>query len=242
MSASATSNTDFQAHETPPFFFTTKAYEQEALRALLEEVNQVAKDLTLPEQLPITSSNLVEVFIAPPASGMVGTASSSNYHYFVRAGRKFAGLNRRNLNAVWEQDRKNYLWPVSRIDTNAAFAIATQIMAKAGINIVALNSECNVQLDVTRPNGPRSLVFVPDYWIDWRKNGKSLAFLVFLAPTKDIRMLRVDDPTYVLRKAVEVRNLGELLREGGAPRILLERMGLELTNPPANGANQLDAR
>src|SRR5438045_2943862 len=63
--------------QTPPFkpspyFFTTKAYQREALRAFLPEINRVVRDLNLSEPLPITQSNLVEVFISPPASGMIG--------------------------------------------------------------------------------------------------------------------------------------------------------------------------
>jgi hypothetical protein len=45
--------------------FTTEAYKREALQLVLQEANQVAQQLRLPEEMPITESNLAGAFIAP---------------------------------------------------------------------------------------------------------------------------------------------------------------------------------
>src|SRR5436189_5095699 len=45
------------------FHFTTKAYEREALRLVVEQANVVAKQLQLPESLPITEATLSRAFI-----------------------------------------------------------------------------------------------------------------------------------------------------------------------------------
>ena len=212
------------------YFFTTKVYQEKALQVFIEEVNTVAKDLGLSEDTFITSNKLVEIYISPPASDMLGTISTSNFSYYIRGERKFAGLDRRNVNAVWAQDRNDYSWPIGRLDTNAAFRDGTQLMAAAGMNVAALNRDCIVDLRATMPGGPKAGYFVPDYWISWGRAGKNVALLAFLQPGKKIRTLQVYDPAYIARKSVNVPNLGELLRQGNAPKVLLERMGLEPTN------------
>ena len=76
----------------------TPAYRKEALRLLIEEVNRVAKELQLPEKLPITESNLTASYLSPPnMAGRVpgfGNISTSNYVYFVTVGNKFSFLER----------------------------------------------------------------------------------------------------------------------------------------------------
>jgi hypothetical protein len=45
--------------------FTTPAFQEEGLRLVIDEANKVARDLRLPESLPITRTNLTHAFIAP---------------------------------------------------------------------------------------------------------------------------------------------------------------------------------
>jgi hypothetical protein len=50
---------------------------------MIEEANRIARELNLPEQLPIVKANLLEEHITPPriAQGMkvFGTVTTSNY-------------------------------------------------------------------------------------------------------------------------------------------------------------------
>jgi hypothetical protein len=100
----------------PDFFFTTEAYQREALRVFIEEANRVARELSL--ERPFTITNLIEVFISPPGSGAMGLISTTNYAYMVGSGRKFCGITQRNHGETFEPVKKAYTWPISRLDTN----------------------------------------------------------------------------------------------------------------------------
>jgi hypothetical protein len=219
-------------HGLALYFFTTPEYQREAVRLLLEEVNQVAKDLSLIEQLPITKSNLVSVLVCPPASDMIGNISTSNYTYYVREKRKFAGVDQMHLMRIWEAEEKDFLWPIERLDTNGAFGDATRVLAAGGIDTDALRRNSTIDIVARMVEGPRGKHFVPDYWITWSKGGKKIARLGFFEPTKTIRTFQIYAPEYVLRKPLEIPNLGAILRRGGAPKRLLQSMGLESTNTP----------
>ncbi len=137
--------------------FTTPEYQKEALKVLISEANRVAQELKLSEQIPITQSNLMEVFITPPAMGLLGTLSTSNYVYHVRLQRKFDGLEQWNLNEYWRRQNEEYSWPVERMDTNAAAKTGTQIMTVAGADVPALNRDCTVETRATMPDEIRTL-------------------------------------------------------------------------------------
>ena len=212
--------------------FTTEAYEQEATRVLIAEVNNLAFDLDLPEQRPIASNDILGIHIFPPAMGMLGTLTTSNYTYYVTLGRKFSGMDHRDLVGSFYELKSRYLWPLHLKDTNAVFKEAVAIMAKAGMDVAALNRDCQIEIDVSGPYGSR---FVPDYWIKWNQKGRRVGFLEFFAPTRSIRQLHVRNPSYIRRKPAEVPQLGRILREGHAPDFLLKRMGLDGTNQAPNG-------
>ena len=71
-----------------------KEYRSEALALLVAEANQVARDLALPEKLPISVSDVAEAYISPPrlakSAGAIGTIATSNYLYLVSEGNKFS--------------------------------------------------------------------------------------------------------------------------------------------------------
>ena len=76
--------------------FTTRAFQEEGLRLIIEEANKVASDLKLPEPLPITKTNLTHAFIG--AFGFIyedkslGNVTTSNYWYGVVRDYKFSDL------------------------------------------------------------------------------------------------------------------------------------------------------
>ena len=45
--------------------FTTKAYRRAAAEIMVEEVNKVAQELQLPENLPVNLTNIIGVFVNP---------------------------------------------------------------------------------------------------------------------------------------------------------------------------------
>ena len=204
-----------------PGLAPTKAYQREVRRLMIQEVNRVARDLKLEENLPLTESNVLGAFVNPPAGfinrSILGTLSTSNYEYYLTAGRTVSGMDERNLDGTWERIKAKYTWPINRLDTNAALQVATQIMATAGMDAGALNRDCKIDIRASMTEGPHGKHFVPDYWVSWQKQGKNTAFLEFLEPTKSIRQLHVMDSKYILSKPVEIPNLEELLKQTNDP-------------------------
>ena len=208
--------------------FTTPAYRKEALRLLIEEANRVASELQLPEKLPITQADLVETYISPPRMsqlvGTLGTVTTSNYTYCVSVANKFSFLVKRNLQSDYAKLKAQYLWPMSRLNTNAAFQVATQLLVAASMDMEALQHDCTVKIRALTPEGPDGKHFVPVYWVTWvskRAEGQDIgmgtgASIELLEPTREIRQLHVLSTEYILRKPLEVQNLDSLLAQTNA--------------------------
>jgi len=204
---------EYVLRQLPNWAYTTKAYQQEALRLLLEEANSVAKILNLSEKLPINNSNVVEVYFRPPGLVALGSVSTSNYVYFASVGRTFSGLDQRRQVESFYEAKEKYQWPVSRLNTNAAYQTATQMMSAVGMDVNALNRDCKVDTRASFPDAPEKAFFLPVYRVSWLKDGKSVASFEFLEPTKTVRHISVFDPQYILRKPKEIPNLAELLQQ-----------------------------
>jgi hypothetical protein len=208
------------------FIFTTKAYEREALRLVIEEANKVAKELQLPEKLPITETNLTRAFIVgygmsflPP--GMIGNVHTRDYGYFVSVGHKLSFVEGAHQDGDCMNWRQHYRWPVSRIDTNGAYQLATQWLAAASMDVNGLNRDCQLRIE---PNsywnsGVKKGMFVPIYdvfWISPQNKGEgfgNVASVTLFAPTKTLVSLRVQDSRYILRKPLVFTNLDFLLSQ-----------------------------
>jgi hypothetical protein len=204
--------------------FTTTAYKQEAKRLVIEEANRVAKELNLPEPLPITEASVVESFIPPPriAQGMksVGTITTSNYFYGVSVGKKFSCLNKTRSESEYPQLQRDYLWPMAKMDTNGAFQLATQWLNAISVDVQSLNRDCPVIIRAWTPEGKKGAHFVPVYWVVWANKPAgegSVASVELFAPTKTIRQLAINDSKYILRNPLVFTNLTELLSQSNAP-------------------------
>ena len=195
----------------PDWKFTTKAYQEEALRLMLEEVNRVAPQLPLHEQLPITRTNLTGYHVGPPGLVRLGWVSTTNYEYVFD--RQFCCLLRRDMLARFYEAKAQYSWPLSRMDTNKAFQVATQLMTAVSMDVAGLNRDCAVEITEPEREGFLRKHFFPHYWVNWRKSGKAVAYIEFIEPTKSILQLDVCDPTYVLRAPLRIPNLAVLLAQ-----------------------------
>ena len=172
-----------------------------------------------PEQLPITKTNLIEAHIAPPRMAKIGIGNitTSNYVYYISVGDKFSFLVRTHLEAEYSQLQKQYLWPMSRMDTNAAYQLATQFLAAVSMDVKALNRDCDLTIRAFTPEGKNGSHFVPVYWVSWGKDGKPIASVELFEPTKTIRQMHVNKSEYILRKPLEITNLDYLLSQTNAP-------------------------
>jgi hypothetical protein len=206
--------------------FTTPAFQKEALRLVVQEANVVAKELKLHDQLPITQSNIVEYFVGPfqysYAYRRIGNITTKNYMYGAEAGDKFSIIvDTHEQEKCWKYFDKGYVWPISKINTNAAYQLATQWLAAVRMDVAGLNRDCRVSVTVDNayvqaPAGK----FVPIYWVSWvptNCEGLSAASVRLFTPTKTLLDLKVDDQKYILRKPLVFTNLSELFP--GAARI-----------------------
>jgi len=113
-----------------------------------------------------------------------------------------------------------YQWPVSRLDTNAAYRLAIEWMEAIHIDIEALNRDCvahaapDPSWNLVAPGGLPKETFTPIYCVWWvPKGGKtedSPAELELFLPTKTILQLDVSKPKYILREPLVFTNLAAL--------------------------------
>jgi hypothetical protein len=210
--------------------FTTPAYRREALKLVLTEANKVALELTLPEKLPITQTDLTEVFIGPfgqsYAEKRIGNVSTKNFRYCVSQGNKFSYLEGANIGGKCRQYQASYTWPAERIDTNGAYEMATNWLAAISVDVDGLNREHHLLVEPYRDSlrSPPG-TFVPVYKVSWcdkwsgvqgvivtpKPEWWAVASVVFFLPTKELLELRVEDPKYILRPPLAFTNLEDLL-------------------------------
>jgi hypothetical protein len=190
---------------------------------VIQEANQVAKELRLQDELPITESNIVEFYIGPFGYNYtrksIGSVSTTNFIYYVSQDNKFCYLEGTHQNEDCQKYQNAYTWPNSLIDTNQAYQLATQWMSAASMDIKALNRDCQITVEtedtyIHVPPGK----FVPVYDIYWksRDNVFGGASVRLFTPTKTLLQLRVEDPKYILRKPLVFTNLAALF-PGTAP-------------------------
>jgi hypothetical protein len=206
---------------------TTAAYRNEALRLILTEANCVATELQLQEVLPIADTNLVSCYIPSPRMaqrlGAIGNLTTSNYTYYFSVGNKFSFLTKTGLEKDYTKLRNDYLWPMSKMDTNTAYQLAVKFLSEASMDVQELNKDCHVHILAFTPEGPNGKHFVPVYWVYWSKPEQeghgSTASVELFEPTKTLRQLRVEDSKYILREPLEITNLDFLLSQTNAPPI-----------------------
>jgi len=191
------------------------AYREEVSRLLLQEANRVARELSLPEKMPISGTNVIKMTIYPPRlarnMGAVGNVITTNFIYYVSVGYKSSALTRTHLEQEDNQLKSKYVLPISQMDTNAAFQLATQFLAAASMDVVALNRDCDVRIHAAMTSGQDDEHFVPLYSISWVTKGKqempgNAASVELFLPTKSLRQMHVNKSEYILRQPLQITN------------------------------------
>ncbi|MGA3282936.1 MAG: hypothetical protein ABSD57_00565 [Verrucomicrobiota bacterium] len=223
--AGVTNTPSSNARILPKLMFTTEAYRKEALRLVIQEANKVAQELKLPEQLPINDTNLLQCYISPYGMSRfkktIGNVTTSNYTYYCSIGDKFSFLERSHQDSDRLKWYREYSWPISQLDTNAAYQLATQWLADVSMDVNGLNRDCNVYIRPSGVTGQGATArFLPLYWVYWAPGpdgfGSKASVGLFL-PTKTLLDLRVEDSKYILRKPLQFTNLDYLLSQTNAP-------------------------
>jgi len=205
---------------------TTEAYWREARRLLLQEANQVATELGVSEEVPLTE-NIVTFTTVPfgwayMETGHVGAVMSRHYEYRVGKSWRFSSLVVASWSEVCANYVRSYRWPSDRLDTNAAYNMATQWLAAVSMDVAGLNRDCVMHAAPAphwnrfRLNTPfTNATFTPIYYVYWiprqTTNGIAAAGVELFAPDKTLLSLRIEDPKYILRKPLHFANLDELL-------------------------------
>jgi hypothetical protein len=203
--------------------FVPPTYRTEALRLIIDDANRTAQQLGLPEELPITETNMIGCYISPPrlarGAGTIGTVSTGHYLYAPFVARGFVVV-RRDLEQQEAQMRAEYLWPTNRMDKATAYDDAVEILRKGDIAVNALNDNCVARVTTCIPEG-QSNHFVPIYWVTWsEKHPGPLsqgASVELFEPTKMILQLQVTGSRYILRKPLEVTNADFILSQTNTP-------------------------
>ena len=197
--------------------FTTRAYQREATKMVIQEANKVALELQLSDAVPITESNS-QVYISPfgfaYAHRMVGTVETTNFVYYISLANKFSYLEGTHQLEDCRKFLAAYTWPLDRVDTNSAYELATQWLAAVHMDVQALNRDCriSVTVDTAYVEAPPDR-FVPIYWITWIPKDGSIpcaADVRLCLPAKALLQLRVEDPKYISRKPLVFPNLAAL--------------------------------
>ncbi len=206
---------------------TTEAYRKEARKLLLQEANQVATELSLSEEEVPLTENIVKFTTLPfgyayMETGHVGRVMSRHYHYVASKGWKFNELLRADLEAACANYTRSYRWPSDRLDTNAAYNLATQWLSAVSMDVAGLNRDCVIHA-APAPHWNRfrwkppftNATFTPIYSVYWiprqTTNGVAAAEVELFAPDRTLLSLRVEDPKYILRQPLTFTNLDELL-------------------------------
>jgi hypothetical protein len=100
---------------------------------------------------------------------------------------------------------------MSRLDTNAAFILATELLSAAAMDVDALNRDGRVNVLAFTPEGEHGAHFVPVYWVYWMpkdfsRNG-SIATVQLFIPTRLVLQLRVERSKYILRRPLAAERL-----------------------------------
>jgi hypothetical protein len=195
------------------------AYKEAMSKLMLAEVNDYANQLPLYETLPITTNSLSELFVTSPSLavrfGALGSLHTTNFSYGFGKGKHLCYITRmiKGTNPYDYDANKAYAIDPSALNTNAAYSMATQFLAKAFVNLSCLSTSSVVSVQ------PWVILHMTTskYTVQWECNGRPVVKVVLSPPKAELWTLRVEDPSLILRKPLEITNLDFLLSQTNAP-------------------------
>jgi hypothetical protein len=192
-------------------FAITEDYRTKALRALIAEANKMARKLSLAQPLPITEPSLIEARVDFPSVslhyGHFGTIATKEYVFTANVSNKVAYISKnfryQDESSFLDTIRRSWLSPLAKVNTNAAYTLATQWLAAASVDFTALERDCRVQITYLRPEPDDK--FVPIYKVVWfAKRVKPVATVEIFEPEQVLLKLWVEDAAYLGAPALNV--------------------------------------
>jgi len=230
--------------------YTTKAYQEECLRLITEEGSKVARELELPESIPIVKANLTHAFIAPFGytylRRSLGNITTSNYWYNHKCDFKFSDVSINKLDQRCREYMDKYQLPIKQFETNSPYQLATQWLTAVHMDVSGLNRDYDVRVAIDGywngvPMGDLpEKKFTPIYVVSWLTKGQPHysagggASVELFLPTKTLLRLSVDDSKYILRPPIVFTNLSELFPGKGT---ITTNWPIDTTTPPRPGPN-----
>jgi hypothetical protein len=155
--------------------------------------------------------------------GALGSLRTTNFSYGFGKGKHLCYITRliKGSNPHDYEVNKPYEIDPSTVNTNAAYILATQWLAKAFVDVSRLSTSSVVSTE------PLVILHMTTskYTVEWGQgsmliNGvsmpKPVAKVVLASPQNELWTLRVEDPTFILRKPLEITNLDFLLSQTNA--------------------------
>ncbi len=207
----------FKLSDVQELLWTSPAYQSRAYQLMLAEANTVRKDLKLPVD-PIQPGDITEQYVRPPRFGYGGHLTTARYDFQFDTAGKLQTLLRFSL--VWppepiETTYGRLFKSPSLLDTNSAYQLATQWLAQLSVDVAALEAKYTASVGQqewsNKSKDPSKPVYLPVYLVRWRAGrSKQAAEVHILGTTKELLMLRIDDPSFSSRAPLVITEPAEL--------------------------------
>jgi hypothetical protein len=194
--------------------FTTSEYRETVLELVLQEANHYADRLGLSENLPIQREHLIESRPGTPwmqqQFGLLGSIRTSNYFYGVVKDNRLVYITGRSAAQRYDAAHKQqHVRPWSELNTNAAYQLATQWLARAYVDVARLEKECLRTVEpIEFGDG-----MVPNYSVRWMRGDDTVVQLQLFEPDRLLNSMHIEDPSFVLRPRIVVPNRQQPLQK-----------------------------
>lgn len=222
------------------------AYKFAVLQLLLGDVNHVSQQLELPGSSVKGIEQVRYLYVAPPTAGFCANLKTTNYAFGYAQGARSVRLlapSGRDYEGWFLSQYTVWAQTPSQIDTNVAYQMASQWLAKVSVDVPALELAYRAtvsQLEVAKEALPKAgrkagsksqRQKLPVFYVRWG-DGQYHQFgkpsispaieVVILGTTKQLLELRIMDDVFVRRPKMLVAHADEIARLPDGP--ILQQM------------------
>lgn len=197
--------------------FVSLAYKYVALALMMAEANHAVHQLGVPGWKPVSPPDLVSYYITPPRLHPGGSIDTATHLFgFGREGR-LQFIHRRELEPDLSIEERHRHWAKmkSLVDTNEAYALASNWLARLEVDVIALQRShpASVAQEYYHPGGQISQrVMLPRFEVRWGTNQMRPAVWVSVfGPTKEPIYIRQEDISFSRRPRGLVKDVERLL-------------------------------
>jgi hypothetical protein len=239
------------------FLHTTTAYKAAALQLMVGQANFAVQQLDLKEPVPIViSADTNKSEVMPPPMGIGGMILTSNYDFEFNKG-YLLGIGKLKWLAKVSPPVTNTLELANQpslLDTNSAYQLATQWLAKISVDVPKLERKFSPRIfqPAGRPRdangkflaGVTNMISIPLYLIGWgdplegflrtnrlgrplpprRPNALDAVYVEILGTTRELLSLHIRDTNFFTQPPLILTNAAELLGPLPPPQHFVEEL------------------